>query len=300
MSTSTAIQQPAPYSPLRRLVARHPVAAFLIMAYTITSAFALPPIRTRLDILPPELPLWDVLATIFGVGLPAFLVVAAAEGRTGVRDLARRCLRWRVGVRWYFVALLGIPIAALLCASVIFGQALLNALVEKWPLLFTLVLPRFLIRVVLFQFFEEAGWMGFLQARLQDRYGPLKAVVLAEIPFALWHLPSVMIELGLGIAQLPLALGLLGILAIFQLFGRVVIMWLYNNTHRSVLLVVLFHSSHNITTGELGREFIPGWSEGSALLIASGVVALAAMLIIVFTRGRLSYTLNQEMDERRN
>ncbi|HLF74202.1 MAG TPA: type II CAAX endopeptidase family protein [Anaerolineales bacterium] len=300
MSTPTAIQQSAPPSALRRLVARHPVAAFLTMAYTITSAFALPPIRTRLDILPPELPLWDVLATIFGVGLPAFLVVAAAEGRTGVRDLGRRCLRWRVGVRWYFVALLGIPIAALLCASVIFGQALLNALVEKWPLLFTLVLPRFLIRVVLFQFFEEAGWMGFLQARLQDRYGPLKAVVLAEIPFALWHLPSVMIELGLGIAQLPLALGLLGILAIFQLFGRVVIMWLYNNTHRSVLLVVLFHSSHNITTGELGREFIPGWSEGSALLITSGVVALAAMLIIVFTRGRLSYTLNQEMDERRN
>ena len=281
-------------------MARHPVAAFLVMTYTITCAFALPPIRTRLDILPPELPLWDVLATIFGVGLPAFLVVAAADGRTGVRDLARRCLRWRVGARWYFVALLGIPIAALLCASVIFGQALLNALVEKWPLLFTLVLPRFLIRVVLFQFFEEVGWMGFLQARLQDRYGPLKAVVLAEIPFALWHLPSVMIELGLGIAQLPLALGLLGILAIFQLFGRVVIMWLYNNTHRSVLLVVLFHASHNITTGELGREFIPGWSEGSALLIASGVVAVAAMLIIVFTRGRLSYALNQEMDERRN
>jgi len=292
MSTSTATQQPAPHSALRRLVARHPVVAFLVMAYTITSAFALPPIRTSLDILPPELPLWDVLATIFGVGLPAFLVVAAAEGRTGMRDLARRCLRWRVGVRWYLFALLGVPIAALLCASVIFGPALLNALVEKWLLLFTLVLPRFLIRVVLFQFFEEAGWMGFLQARLQDSYGPLKAVVLAEIPFALWHLPSVMIENGLGLAQLPLALGLLGILAIFQLFGRVVIMWLYNNTHRSVLMVVLFHSSHNITTGELGREFIPGWSEGSVLLIASGVVAVAAVLIVVFTRGRLSYKPN--------
>ena len=292
MSTSTAIQQPAPYSPLRRLVARHPVAAFLIMAYTITSAFALPPIRTRLDILPPELPFWDVLATLFGVGLPAFLVVAAAEGRTGVRDLASRCLRWRVGARWYFVAILGIPIAALLCASVIFGQELLNRLVEKWPLLFTLVLPRFLIRVVLFQFFEEAGWMGFLQARLQDSYGPLKAVVLAEIPFALWHLPSVMVEQELGLAQLPLALGLLGILAIFQFFGRVIIMWLYNSTHRSVLLTVLFHSSHNITTGELGREFIPGWSEGSALLIASGAVAVAAVLLIIFTRGRLSYKPN--------
>jgi len=286
MSTPTSLQRPAPNSALRRLVAGYPVAAFLVMAYTLTAAFALPPIRTRVGILPPELPFWSVLATIFGVGLPAFLVVAAAEGRNGVRDLASRCLRWRVGARWYFVALLGVPIVALLCAGVIFGRELLNTLVEKWPLLFTLVLPRFLIRVALFQFFEEAGWMGFLQARLQDSYGPLKAVILAEIPFALWHLPDVLVETG---GQLPLALGLLGVFAIGQLFYRAVAMWLYNNTHRSVLLVVLFHSSYNVTTQELGREFIPGWSEGSAFFIASGVVVVAAVLIIVFTRGRLSY-----------
>jgi membrane protease YdiL (CAAX protease family) len=242
MSAPTTIQQSTAPSALRRLVARHPVATFLIMAYAITSIFALPPIRTRLDILLPELPFWDVLATVFGVGLPAFLVVAAADGWSGVRDLARRCLWWRVGVRWYFIALLGL-IAAILCASVIFGQIVPNTLVEKRTLLFTLVLPGFLIRVLLFQFFEEAGWIGFLQARLQDRYGPLKAVFLAEIPFALWHLPSVMVEQGLGLAELHLALGLLAILAIFQFFGRVIIMWLYNNTHRSVLLGILFHST---------------------------------------------------------
>ena len=42
MSTPTAIQQPAPPSTLKRLVTRHPVAAFLMMAFTvsITIAFA--------------------------------------------------------------------------------------------------------------------------------------------------------------------------------------------------------------------------------------------------------------------
>src|SRR3990172_1297510 len=225
MSTSTATQHPAPLSIIRRLLARHPVAAFLVMAYTVSFAFTLTPIRAQLDILPPELPLWGSLGTIFGVALPAFLVIAAMHGQAGVRDLARRCLRWRIGARWYLLTLLGLPTGVVLCASVFFGLAPLNALVDKWPLLFTVMLPYLLFRVVLFNLAEEIGWMGFLQARLQDRYGPLMACVIVEVPFALWHVPSVMVDTG---GQLPLALELLGVFAIAQLFGRVVIMWLYN------------------------------------------------------------------------
>jgi membrane protease YdiL (CAAX protease family) len=236
------------------------------MAYTITFAFALPPVRARLDILPPDLPLWSSLGTLCGVALPAFLVIAAAEGRAGVRDLARRCLRWRVGARWYLFALLGLPTGVMVCASVIFGLTPLNALMEKWLLLLTVVLPELLLRLVLFNLTEEIGWTRFLQARLQDRYGPLKACVIVEVPFALWHLPDVMIETGSGLAQLPLALALLGVLAISQLFGRLVIMWVYNNTRYSVLLVGLFHSSFNTTTGAFGRAFIPGWSDGVCAL----------------------------------
>lgn len=109
MSTPTATQQPAPHSAIRRLVARHPAAAFLVMVYTVSFAFTLPPVRAQLDILPSELPLWSSLGALCGVALPAFLVIAAAEGRAGVRGLARRCLRWHVGARWYLVALLGVP-----------------------------------------------------------------------------------------------------------------------------------------------------------------------------------------------
>jgi len=291
MVTPKTIQQPADRSKLRRLIARHPVIAFLVMAYIITPAFVLQTIRTPLNILPLEFSLWDSLGTIFGVALPAFLVIAAMHGQAGVRDLARRCLRWRIGARWYILTLLGLPTGVVVCASVIFGLAPLNALVDKWPLLFTVVAPELLVRIVLFNLAEEIGWTGFLQARLQDRHGPLKACVIVEVPFALWHLPDVMIETGSGLAQLPLALGLLGVLAISQLFGRVVIMWLYNNTNRSVLLVGLFHSTYNTTVNRFAGAFIPGPAE-FGFLIASGVVAVAAVLMVVFTRGRLSYKPN--------
>ena len=85
-------------------MARHPVAAFLVMVYAVNCALALVPVLTRRDILPYALAPYDSLGPIFGVALPAFIVVAAVHGRAGVLDLARRCLRWRVGVRWYLFA----------------------------------------------------------------------------------------------------------------------------------------------------------------------------------------------------
>jgi uncharacterized protein len=287
MTTPAATPQPAPHSALRRLVVRHPVATFLVMVYAINTAVALSPLLTRRDILPFGLAPYDSLGHIFGVALPAFIVVAATSGKTGVRDLASRSLRWRVGVRWYLVALFGMPVAVVLCASAIFGLAPLNALVEKWQLLLTVVLPQLVLLILFFNLAEEVGWTGFLQARLQERHGPLKASVIVTLPFALFHLPGWMVEFGLGLSQLHLALLLTGIFGISQLFGRVVIMWLYNNTKYSVLLVGMFHSSFNVTTSAFG-PFIPV-PAGSTFLIAAPVVALAAVLIAVFTRGRLSY-----------
>jgi membrane protease YdiL (CAAX protease family) len=268
-------------------VAHHPVAAFLVMVYAVNCAVALSPLLTRRDILPFGLAPYDSLGHIFGVALPAFLVVAAMSGKAGVRDLAHRSLRWRVGVRWHLFALFGVPVAVVLCASAIFGLAPLNALVEKWQLLLTVVLPQLLLLIVFFNLAEEVGWTGFLQARLQERHGPLKASVIVTVPFALFHLPGWMVEFELGLAQLHLALALTGVFGISQLFGRVIIMWLYNNTNYSVLLVGMFHSSFNVTASAFG-PFIPV-PAGSTFLIAAPIVAVAAVLLVVFTRGRLSY-----------
>jgi len=272
-------------------VARHPVAAFLVMVYAVNIAVELPPVLTRPDILPFALRPDALLGHIFGSAVPAFLVIAAMHGRAGVRDLTRRCLRWRVRPQWYLFALLGVPIGALLCASAIFGLAGLHALVAQWPLLVTVVVPQLLLFIVFSNGPEEIGWMGFLQARLQERHGPLKASLIVTLPFALYHLPGLMVDGGFGLAQLPLALGELGILAILQLFGRVVMMWLYNTTNHSVLLVGMFHSAFDVTTQPEFGAFIPA-PAGTGTLIASGVVAVAAVLIVVFTRGRLAYKPN--------
>ena len=266
---------------VRQVVARHPVATFLIACYAITWAVVLPPLRVQGG-LPFGLALWDSLGNLFGAALAAFLVVAASGGRAGVADLARRCLRWRVRVRWYLVALLAMPVAVPLAATAFYGAVPLHNLVDRWPLLLTLLLPRLLVGIVLFNVTEEIGWMGFLQDRWQDRYGPLKASLLVTVPFTLYHLPAWFVENGLA-----LALVYLPVLAVIHFAARVVMGWLYNTTGRSVLLVGLFHSMFDATVWWANR-IVPG-PGGTATYLSFGIVLVAAVVLIVVTRGRLAY-----------
>src|SRR5215218_6144100 len=52
----------------------------------------------------------------FGPFLAALVVLALTEGKSGVIGLLRRMVRWRVGLRWYAVALL-LPIVVSLTAA---------------------------------------------------------------------------------------------------------------------------------------------------------------------------------------
>ena len=110
MPTATENRQPAAPSSFERLVARHPVAAFLVMLYAIAWTVFLPVVLQARGLLALPVDLSEAiafdavtsLASILGVTLPAFLVTAATSGKAGVRDLLSRCLRWRVGIVWYY------------------------------------------------------------------------------------------------------------------------------------------------------------------------------------------------------
>jgi uncharacterized protein len=297
MYVPTADKQNTTAQGLRGLVARHPATAFVVMVFGFGWTGLIPVLLSEngFGVLPIELPLTVVqtLVTVLGLAVPALLVTAATGGKEGVRDLLSRMLRWRVGVHWYLIAIFGLPVAMLLAAIPFLGVVPLEVLAQKWGLLLTVFLPGVVLPFLHTNLWEELGWMGFLQSTLQERRGPLLASLMVAPVFALFHLPAYfvagwIVDEHTPLSQLPSVLVEYGaVVAVFAIFFRVLAIWLYNVTGRSVLLVGLFHSSFNMVSGqELMPEYVPGLDAG---LLAVAVVAVLAVVIAVSTRGRLGY-----------
>jgi uncharacterized protein len=170
---------------MRAFASRHPVGSFLVAAYAVFWASWTPVLFLG---APPRL--FSAIGAILGLAVPAFVVTAATEGRAGAHDLLRRTLRWRVGIGWYLLAALAIPLGAMLLAPIFLSPAPLRAFGENWSLLFTAFLPQLPLALVTVQLFEELGWAGFVQHRLQARHGALKASLLVALAFAFLHLPT--------------------------------------------------------------------------------------------------------------
>lgn len=101
-------------------------------------------------------------------------------------------------MRWYLIALFGVPVAATLVALAIYGTEALESPPGGCPRALGVVVVVFGLQLVLFQLPEEIGWTGFLQDRWQSRYTPLKLSAMVALPWAAWHLPDYFVEEGLG------------------------------------------------------------------------------------------------------
>jgi membrane protease YdiL (CAAX protease family) len=287
----TATRAPAQGSSLRRAIARHPVAAFLIMVYTIAWTLFLPSFlgTDGIGVLPVALPLmaFTLPAAILGITLPGFIVTRIAEGREGTRDLRRRYLRWRVAFGWYPLVLLGPPLAMVFAATLWRGGAPLHALGDHWSLILTTSVPQALLIAALVSIWEEGGWTGFLLPRMQERWGVLRGAAIMNSCQALFHVPLIFIIGGVtdqrvhgaGYALYPL------FLFIFVLPVRAIMTWLYNSTRGSLVIVALFHGAFNMTTTDkVIPQFVPG---DSAWIFA--VYAALGIVLVLATRGRLGY-----------
>ena len=293
-----APQQSTLLAPLRRLVARHPATAFLVMAFAFGWTSLLPLLLSArgFGVLPINLPVtvFQLLASVVGLTLPAVLVAAATGGTAGVRELLHRSLRWRVGVHWYLIALLGTFVTVLVAALPFFGLVPLQMVAQKWELLVAVFVPGVLVPFLHTNLPEEIGWTS-LQARLQARHGPVLASILVAPAFALIHLPAFFVagwiaDDKLPLAQVPTALFLVGLTAVFAIAVRLLILWLYNGSGGSLLIAALFHSAFNMSTGQkLTPELVPGADPTVLNLFVWAAAAVVAVVVVAVTKGRLAY-----------
>jgi membrane protease YdiL (CAAX protease family) len=212
-----------------------------------------------------------------GPFLAALIVLAVTEGRPGVGALLRRLGRWRVGVRWYGVAL-GLPFAVHLVAGML--TVLLGAPAPtpaQFPDRSALALTAGLLLVIGGQW-EEPGWRGYAQPRLEaGRSALAAALVLGAIGIG-WHLPLMLAGL------LPWT-ELLVIPALFIVWA-----WAYNSTGGSLLIAVLSHFASNLAGALIPPLFVGSDAAQRSWLFAGLWCAAALGVVLLAGPARLSRT----------
>jgi membrane protease YdiL (CAAX protease family) len=225
-----------------------------------------------------------IAAITAGPALSSLIMTGICEGAEGVRRLLGRLVLWGVPFAWYLFALLGIP------AVYVLGTAFLPGALssfdpltpEKW-LSYLWLFP--LVIVVGGPLLEEIGWRGFALPRLEAKYGPLIGTLVLGLLWAAWHYPQYLMpewaaQNG-GFNVKAVTIFTIAVVPIALLLS-----WVFNNTRGSLLLAILAHASINTFSVFIDQIFPAQAGSQVGGMIGFGV---AALLIVVLTKGRLGY-----------
>jgi membrane protease YdiL (CAAX protease family) len=231
---------------------------------------------------------------VFGPSIAGVIVTMVAYGKEGMRDLLQRALRWRVGLRWWIIALF---LPGLLT---LFGVLLNVALGGKMPPFtffrqeWCLAPVFFLMTIVGGPLGEEFGWRGFALPKVQNKWGPLVGTLALGLVWGLWHLPEF---LRPGSLHYEIGLGFLPVYVAGSLSLSILMTWVYNKTRGSLLVGgIIYHNADNfwgtvLMTGVTMTDALRG--EGSSTLdlqlwiVGVAVAVVAAIGLVIATKGRL-------------
>jgi len=217
------------------LIKRYPTAAFFIITFILTEPMSI--LANYIYDTTQSVPLTLPIAILGACPLFSALVVSiVVGGKTGLLALLRKFTIWRVGLRWYVIALLLQPMLNL---AAIYMNVLQGAPAPTAAAFGSLsaLLSTFAIKLIdpfSGPMLEELGWRGFAQPRLQQRYSPLTANLILAVLVTLWHLPLIHRGEYSWIA-IPATM------AVTIIYG-----WVYNATGGSVLLTLMMHASETL------------------------------------------------------
>jgi hypothetical protein len=125
---------------------------------------------------------------------------------------------------------------------------------------------------------EELGWRGFALPRLQARRSAFSASVLLGAVWGVWHIPLYFVS-GTGQQESAGASGTefaIGAFVVWTIGLSILFTWLFNQTHGSLIVVMLFHAAVNL------GAFVPAavGSTGAASFLYALVTWIVALIVV--------------------
>lgn len=242
---------------------RRPPLTFFMLVFALTIPFGVIGILSGIQLIP-GIPLTAL--AVFSPAIAAAILVRRENGTSAVTALLWRSFDYkRINAKVWYIPIVFLP----------FGVAVLRDGLMGWmemspPALQISVLSALVMSLMFFVFAlgEELGWSGYVIDPLQDRWTALQASVLVGVVWAVWHIP-LMVQLG----QSP---ALIGWGCLNMVGTRILLVWLYNNTGKSVFAIALCHALLNVSSKILfsGNSYTAG-------VISSLLIATMAVIVTV-------------------
>jgi len=213
---------------------------------------------------------WPISASVGAPLIAAFILVYREEGGGGVRRLLRRIIdqkRIRKKI-WYGPTIFLMPVIFLLTYGV---MRLMGLPLPNKPTIPLLLIPLLFVLFFILAIGEEVGWTGYVTDPLQDRWNALTTGIILGLVTAIWHFVSL---LQMGRTPAWIAWWALGSVSI-----RILTVWLYNNTGRSLFAAIVFHAMFNVSFA-LFPNFGSYWDP-----TVGGVITAIAAVIVTFLWG---------------
>ena len=256
-------------------IARRSPLAFFVLVTALSVPFAILGSVTPLQLMP------GIPISALGFVCPATAAAILSyreSGRAGVFALLKRSLEFKIIFSrvWLLPVLLLMPCVAL-ATYFIMRAANIPHPTPHFPLPASILLfAAFLVAAL----GEEIGWSGYAIDPMQARWSALQASVLLGLFWAAWHIIA-MVQTGQSAPWI--AWGCLDMVA-----TRVIMVWIYNNTRRTVLAVVFFHAIANLSF----KSVFPGGSYESERIISVMLTVIAVIVTVVWRADTFRRTLS--------
>lgn len=240
--------------------------AFFLLVFAMSLPFWVISVGSGKSELPDNISVTDIGATLTPL-IAACLLVYLENGQQGLKQFFARILDYKrvQSKRWLVTAILLLPALYVVTYTAMKLAALpVPGHLDLSPALLG-ALAMFTIAATV----EELGYSAYATDALQERFSALSTALIVGVPWALWHLPS-MIQMDQSMKLI--AWGLLATIAF-----RVITVWIYNNTNYSLFAVIVVHA-----VGTTARTVFPGGRHGYELgggSISYSILILAAIAV---------------------
>lgn len=249
--------------------------SFFILAYAISWVIWMPLWLPAFGI--DGLPVLPYHHALGGLGpmLAACIMTYRENGKEGLKKLINMLFAYKPLL--YLIIAFFSPFIILLVASVA-DTIINNNAFSLMGFTKSKEFPEFsfvsflLYKLIFFGYGEETGCRSYALPRLQQRYSPIKAVLLLTIGWMIWHGPLFLYRPGY--TQMDIT-GIMGWI-FSMLTGSVLLAWLFNASKGNILVVAMFHATIDIAfTADVSNTNVVNYA--GAMITIWGLVMLLVL-----------------------